>query len=515
MKRLAALLLALLTLLSLTVSVYAADGAKNGDGEYLAAGPETAEVIPGSDAEPGSDDLFYQYMLQHARERLTPTRATLFRSPKTAGETLTGLDRKAYDAVVAWLNTIVAEDSTITSSVLTLDIVNDLGVSAGPYSKSDLGVSAIVENESFTGAAKDAIYAKIKFDFSKLFDALLADFPYQLFWMDKAAGSSVTWPAITGNSNQLSFSSTTITLSFCVAKEFSESDRTETCVLSREKVDAAITAAENAATVVATYADLSDYEKLDAYRAWICDKVAYNDAAMSDTSMPYGNPWQLIWAFDNDPNTKVVCEGYSKAFKYLCDLSTFSGDIRCYLVTGYMSDGTGDGGNHMWNIVTMDDDRNYLVDITNCDGAVPHGYLFLKGVTSGLSSGSTLNGKYADFKADIPPSYSLFYWYAADLLWDSSLLALSSTAYEEVTSFTTVSGGNYSYLLSGTTLRIRPGEGAMLAVAQYDASNKMTDVQFIADTTSTVTITVTGKVLKIISVGSNCVPLCPVVQKSF
>ena len=31
-----------------------------------------------------------------------------------------------------------------------------------------------------------------------------------------------------------------------------------------------------------------------------------------------------------------------------------------------MSGGTG-AGDHMWNIVTMDDGCNYLVDVTNCD----------------------------------------------------------------------------------------------------------------------------------------------------
>ena len=52
----------------------------------------------------------------------------------------------------------------------------------------------------------------------------------------------------------------------------------------------------------------------------------------------------------------MVCEGYSKAFQYLCDLSSFSSSkINAYCVSG---------DNHMWNLVTMDDGRNYLVDVT-------------------------------------------------------------------------------------------------------------------------------------------------------
>ena len=84
--------------------------------------------------------------------------------------------------------------------------------------------------------------------------------------------------------------------------------------------------------------------------------------------MAYGNPWQLIWVFDNDDSTNVVCEGYSKAFQYLCDKG-FAGSstISCDTVTGTMGGATG-AGNHMWNLVTIDGD-SYLADITNSDTA--------------------------------------------------------------------------------------------------------------------------------------------------
>ena len=53
----------------------------------------------------------------------------------------------------------------------------------------------------------------------------------------------------------------------------------------------------------------------------ICNLVDYNNAAAdSSTQTAYGDPWQMIWVFDENAETKVVCEGYSKAFQYLCDL---------------------------------------------------------------------------------------------------------------------------------------------------------------------------------------------------
>lgn len=75
----------------------------------------------------------------------------------------------------------------------------------------------------------------------------------------------------------------------------------------------------------------------------------------------------------------VECE--PKAFKYLCDLTTWSGTVKCNVATGIMSGGTGAGA-HMWNIVTIGN-ANYLADITNCDDGTI-GYpdeLFLCGVS--------------------------------------------------------------------------------------------------------------------------------------
>lgn len=52
---------------------------------------------------------------------------------------------------------------------------------------------------------------------------------------------------------------------------------------------------------------------------------------------------------------EAVCEGYAKAFKLLCDRE----EIPCLLVVGL-----GQGSAHMWNMVQMEDDRWYAVDVT-------------------------------------------------------------------------------------------------------------------------------------------------------
>ena len=155
-------------------------------------------------------------------------------------------------------------------------------------------------------------------------------------------------------------------------------------------------AALNATGIMRDGEGKSDQERLEYYKDVICEDVEYDyDAAEEDSNVPYGDPWQLIYAFDDDPETKIVCEGYSKAFKFLCDLTEFrNSNLKCQLVTGNMYDGIG-AGPHMWNIVHMNsnNDSNYLVDVTNCDGE--DGYTsdyFLKGSADGTAEGYTVGG---------------------------------------------------------------------------------------------------------------------------
>lgn len=59
-----------------------------------------------------------------------------------------------------------------------------------------------------------------------------------------------------------------------------------------------------------------------------------------------------------DP-AEVVCEGYAKTFKAICDAY----DVPCIIVTGQGVTSSGSEG-HMWNYVRMDDGNWYLVDCT-------------------------------------------------------------------------------------------------------------------------------------------------------
>ena len=241
--------------------------------------------------------------------------------------------------------------------------------------------------------------------FRKIHKALLSDLPYDLYWYDKTEGIYVRYDTSSYKNFIFSF---TVSADYAGSGEYT---------VDTAKTGAASNAAANAKEIVDNYAKLSDYSKLYGYLTTICDLVEYDKAAVNN-DRDYGDPWQIIYAFDNDPSTNIVCEGYSKAFKYLCDLSTFkNSSISCAIATGNA------GGPHMWNIVSIDD-VSYTADLTNCDsGSFGYpSYIFLKGMKNPTATGFTavgINGK------------SLKYTYDSDMtsLYSSEFLTVSDTDY--------------------------------------------------------------------------------------
>ena len=345
-------------------------------------------------------------------------------------KSLEGTDALIYDTIANALPDILS--GTVTSMVFTVPL------ESLTFTPDDLGVSAIFVDGKVSSDAQTAAVEKMKNTYSYtpkiILQALLADYPYDLFWYDKTKESKFgmgkfTLSAQSTEGNEtITLMNLAITVSLPVVSEFAG---VGDYVVGSGTITSVSTAAENAQNIVNQHANLSDYEKLVSYKDEICALTSYNHDAASDTySGGYGNPWQLIWVFDNDTETKVVCEGYSKAFKYLCDLSGFvSEDISCYLVSGTMSGGTGEG-RHMWNIVKMDDGKNYLADITNSDEgtAGSEGQLFLKGWYNHEDDTYTYN-----YSTNAATEYLINYKYdeKMHLIFDDELV-LSDTDYVEI-----------------------------------------------------------------------------------
>ena len=267
-----------------------------------------------------------------------------------------------------------------------------------------------------------------QFSFEKIVRALVHDCPYTLYWYDKTAGAHVgcSMQTYTVGDVRTKISISQLLFRFSVSSAYrAEGDDSLVTSIDPQKTKAASAVLEKASAIVAYYADVSDYAKLVGYRDEICALVVYNhDAAADSYTDGYGNPWQLVYVFDGDPDTSVVCEGYAKAFQFLCDLTDFSGDVTCYSVNGTMAGGTGAGA-HMWNVVTMDDGKSYLVDVTNSDqdSVGQDGGLFLAGSAGSLASGYT-------FSVD---SAQVSYLYTEDTcsFWNNGVpLVLASVSYQ-------------------------------------------------------------------------------------
>lgn len=299
----------------------------------------------------------------------------------TARNNLSEANAKIYDALKPEIAKIANGESTSA----TISISDSL-LPKATFTPEELGVTSFTE--STINTAKANINAeKLGFDFAIICKALMNDCPYELYWFDKTKGYGISY-SIGYKDNSLSISE--LKFGFIVAKEYSATDVIGTYEINTELTGAAATAAANAQTVVNNNVTKTDIDKLFAYKEYICNSVSYNQGAATNNSTPYGNPWQLIYVFDGNSETNVVCEGYAKAFQYLCDLSTFSNpEIYCISVTGTMAAAGEPGGGHMWNVMHMDDGKNYLVDITNSDDGTfgQDESLFLTGY--GASDGNT------------------------------------------------------------------------------------------------------------------------------
>ena len=306
--------------------------------------------------------------------------------------------------------------------------------------KSEWGITgAVISAGTLTAEASAAIEAAFNLD--ALMQRMLSEMPYELYWFDKTEGIGMSYGvSLSGEILTVKNLKLSMYISQAYAKINEDGATYDPLTADTAKTSAAKRAAENATQVVAANTAKSDHEKLKAYLDYIKAAVSYNNEAANNNATPYGDPWQIIYVFDNDSSTNVVCEGYAKAFKHLCDLSSFSeSDLFCSLVTGTMTVGT-KAGPHMWNIVTVGG-RNYLVDVTNCDAdtvGVPD-KLFLCGAAENVPS-----EKYTATAG----SQSIVYEYDAKTLSDyaSSDLKLEEVPYSPTSvSGLTVSGTIRSY----------------------------------------------------------------------
>lgn len=502
------------------------------DGDTSTEEPIVATVSIAVVAEDDDDDFSQEELLEgylYSISGLYGEGAAVFRAPSTPLPTIAAA---AYTEIASKIPQIAngTETSTMFAVTGSWNIKNtDLGLGTG---------EAIFDGSgSLTSAASSKVQEYI--DTDALLHRLLSTKPYELYWFDKTVGMRLSYSYSKVSDGEVKIQG--LTFWFAVSDGYHDSATVLTdssgspitngsgkkyyIATNTAKTGLTNTAVNNAKQIVTDNSGKSDYQKLRAYLEKICELVSYNNAAAGSSG--YGDPWQLIYVFDNDTSTNVVCEGYAKAFKYLCDLTWpgASPAVECYLVTGTMSGGKG-AGPHMWNVVQIGG-NNYLVDVTNCDAGTigAPNLLFLCGVREDVAS-----KKYTATKAGTGMSGDVEYEYDAQTMSDYTQdeLTLSAVTYTPPAQETPIVTGTLTAAVTfGDTVNkaaithtggaITDSTGAAVAgefqwdgVTSYgDAGTKTLNAKFVpADSTKyttvarTVDVTVSAKAITDVAVGT-------------
>ena len=483
------------------------EGRENDDSEEeLALSVEQAVEIYVPGAAEGDDVLLDAY----ARKQLDSYRSSAnrmrLRAVRDPAASLTGINSTVYGILKDKVAAVAA--GSVSSSVFTIS-VEELNLEKNSWTAEELGLETLVTEDAdgkktYTAEAMAAVNAQLGFELRRVVNSLQSACPYEMYWYDKTVGTALKSYSFAGNADRIRIAGSMV-FTFAVIASYSDETYVDItnadgsltrylCGVDGSQGERISKAVANAAAIVAQFEGCSDLEKLKGYRTRICDAVSYDDAALNNGSA-YGDPWQIISVFDEDPFTNVVCEGYAKAFQYLCDRTTFSGPVTVYCVTGTMSGGTG-AGSHMWDLVRMEDGRIYLVDVTNCDaGSV--------GYPDGLFLASCSSGSVEDGYAFSVKSKAIRYQYddKTRAIFSDEELTVSATAYEppapRTPGIVTTVDELLEDLANGVTKIRYPGTGSFLV------SKDVTIPRGVSFTLAEGTLTVAdGAVLTVAAGGS-------------
>ena len=402
--------------------------------------PQVEEITPDA---PDGDELFEQYfdrVFYGADQNAVPS---LRKGSKLAADGLGTVEKNVYNYTKDAAKNIADGKATYAEAKIPLSA---FGIETDHYyTPAELGLDYIVDssnkpNPNLNNAIANTFFS---FDRSKVLSALYSDCPYEFYWQrgsfnfSTSFASGDVYAVPVSGTYCLRISAGHFSVKMTVDPKYRASSD-DIYTVDTSKTGAALTAVNNAKAIVQNAKSKSDYNKLVYYKDQICSLVTYDNNAAQNGDGSDGGPWAMIYVFDNNANTNVVCEGYMEAFQYLCDQTAFDSK-RIYSISVR---GTLNGTGHGWNVVHMNNDRNYIADVTNSDSSSVGngGELFLKGMTA------TSNG----YKKTIG-SITATYEYDANTrnLFTASELAVSSAdfIYEESHQY-----GNWTIIKEPTCL---------------------------------------------------------------
>ena len=275
------------------------------------------------------------------------------------GDQLNESARDVYDAMKkAWGNGGTDKFTVNFSTSLTFEtkgtyVTNEEGERKWKWIAAD-------EKSTDEKMQRDPAYGEVMETLRKSiqggFDACIYDCP-EIFWLKNVTfGYTIIWTIRSDGSATGKISSVTVSgnESWTGAKN---------CVSEfQNKVEDAVERISAGFTE-----DMSDARKMKQIHDYICAKCVYQEGTYAHSA--YGTFY----------NGKVVCEGYAKAFKILCNRM----GLTCVLGSGTVHKTSSDGA-HMWNYVLLDGGW-YMVDVTWDDGnTLSNRYLFAGSESDGV-----------------------------------------------------------------------------------------------------------------------------------
>lgn len=267
--------------------------------------------------------------------------------------------RDVYDAMKkAWGNGATDKFSVNFSTSLTFEttgtyVTNEAGERKWRWIAAD-GKST--DEKMQLDSAYSEVMETLRKSVQGGFDACIYDYP-EIFWLKNVTfGYTILWTIRSDGSATGKISSVTISgnESWTGAKN---------CV---SEFQTHVSDAVNSISAGFTE-DMSDARKMKQIHDYICAKCVYQEGTYAHSA--YGTFY----------NGKVVCEGYAKAFKILCNRM----GLTCVLGSGTVHKTSSDGA-HMWNYVMLDGGW-YMVDVTWDDGnTLSNRYLFAGSESDGV-----------------------------------------------------------------------------------------------------------------------------------
>ena len=368
------------------------------------------EVVSGNagfgtnDEAADPDKLLEKFML--SKNKSTVKRMTPEAPMSVKGDRLTGKAYNLYNAYKTIINAVnKGRKNDTVKKISTTKVINKR-----TYTARELGLSKIANNKGgkwvATAKARKRIAEMVdkQTNWKGVYQSLLSDLSSDSYWVAWSSGASFYTYTYKYDRNKIYFTKK-FTLSLPVMPEYAKDVNAlhkYLYKLNRSKLNATSTARDNARAIVQIFDEAIptvfegytpeqiDYNRLWYYCNMICRLAEYDTYTykLPADQRYWQGAWSMIYVFDNDASTKVVCSGYARALKYLCELSNFNSDwIDCQLATGFA------GENHMWCTVRMNDGENYLVDPTWMDnGDSVDERWFLRGDPFGSANSFTVEG---------------------------------------------------------------------------------------------------------------------------